>query len=125
MRRVTRPPTCGNPAALQSEVARLDGIAGVLLQTGLAAIVGAFTVISAVKLSSGVKTVLIVAACTSVIATLCAVVCIAQTPSFNGLTPTTGTLEYVHKRKRRWCNASLIILSATIEAAAALVAILA
>jgi hypothetical protein len=107
--------------ALQNEVQRLDGIAGVLLQTGFAVTAGALTIVEVSQLSTRVEAVLVVAAVASVVATLVAAVALAQRPSFGGLAPDVKTLESAYRKKRARCAAALIILSLTIELAAALV----
>jgi hypothetical protein len=107
--------------ALQNEVQRLDGIAGVLLQTGFAVTAGALTIVEVSQLSTRVEAVLVAAAVASVAATLVAAVALAQRPSFSGLAPDTKTLESAYRKKRARCAAALIILSLTIELAAALV----
>jgi hypothetical protein len=102
-------------SALQSEVQRLDGVAGVLLQTGLLATAGALTVVATVHLPRGIGAILGAAGAICVFPTIVAATALSHEPTFHGLAPDEPQLKLAYERKRTRCRLALISLTLTIE----------
>jgi len=117
----TAPPACQDTQALMAEVQRLDGIAGVVLQTGFAVTAAAMAVAATGSVPEEVKYVLITAAAVCVVPTMFAFVAANRDPLFVGPVPDKDDLAAAYAKKKKWCKRAILILALTIEAGSGII----
>ena len=109
--------------AWQSEILRLEGTAGVLLQTGVAVTAATVTVAATVPVPADVDGVLIATSFFSWIATLLAALSLYYSPSSTELLACNkAKARKKYRLKRLRCRLALWILMLTIEIAILVIA---
>lgn len=111
--------------ACQSEILRLEGKAGVLLQTGVAVAAATLTIAATVPVPADIDVVLIVTSAFSWLATLLAALSLYYSPSSAELLACNKEkARKTYRKKRRRCQLALWILMLTIEISLLLIAMM-
>ncbi len=106
---------------LQGDIQRLDGIAGVVAQTGFAATAVAVAVVATNNLSAFLSWTLGVVGVVCVIPTVVACMSLYLEKSVRGATLTREALEENHAAKRKRSRRALLILALAIEVGAGVI----
>ena len=107
--------------ALLGDIQRLDGIAGVVAQTGFAVTAVAVAVVATNNLSAFLSWTLGVVGVVCVIPTVWACMSLYREESVRGATLTREALEETHAAKRKRSRRALVILAFTIEVGAGVI----